>query len=154
MRVIEAPSIITPERGAEVKETFAGLVERIELAGSLRRGLASTHDVDLVVVPTQAFEAALLGMGATVTRRRARLTFQGVVVDMVFTDDASFGAALLFYTGSKQFNIRCRAKAKARGWKLNEYGLLDVSTDMMVALGEYEILEALGMGYVEPADRR
>jgi len=66
--------------------------------------------------------------------------------------EEEWGAALLYFTGSKNFNIRMRNAAIAKGWKLNEYGLWD-GDKLIAGKTEEEIFEALGWEFVEPTAR-
>src|SRR5262249_59452236 len=106
--------------------------ERVEVAGSIRRRRETVADADLLAVArdpatvvagfaTLPEVAQVLGRGDTKASVRSADGFQ---VDLRVVPEASFGAALLYFTGSKAHNVALRQRALKRGWKLNEYGLL------------------------------
>ena len=61
----------------------------------------------------------------------------------------SFPYALLYFTGSKEHNVRLRGIAKKKGWKLNEYGLFE-GEKLIPCRDEAEIFRALGLSYIPP----
>ncbi|MFX1404908.1 MAG: PHP domain-containing protein, partial [Promethearchaeota archaeon] len=76
---------------------------------------------------------------------------EGIQVDIRVVPPAAFGAAFLYFTGSKGHNITLRRVAQKRGWKLNEYGLFDNRTGEVIARKtEEEIYKALGMEWIPP----
>jgi len=118
------------ERLVAAMEAVAG-VEQVAYAGSVRRFRETIGDLDVLVAAddaaavTEAFlalgeVAQVLGSGATKT---SVLTRDGVQVDLRVVPPVSFGAALLYFTGSKAHNIRLRQRALKRGLTLNEYAL-------------------------------
>jgi DNA polymerase (family 10) len=132
-------------------------VERVELAGSFRRRRETIGDLDLVVCggaaegvmtafTTHAYVAEVLARGET--RSSVRLG-NGLQVDLRHVPAASFGAALLYFTGSKAHNIELRRLAIERGWSLNEYGLTE-GERVVAARTEEDIYRALGLAYVPP----
>jgi DNA polymerase (family 10) len=139
-----------------------GLVDQMESAGSLRRLEETIGDVDILVVSTRpsdvvaAFVAlpgvtAVLGAGSTKASVVVDDTMQ---VDLRVVDQESFGAALLYFTGSKAHNIELRQMALDRGWTLNEYSLSAVETNETIAAEtESQIYEALGLPWITPEVR-
>ena len=114
-------------------ETLAQLkgVKRIEHAGSLRRGRDTIGDVDILLSTTQrelasttfqTMEGVSKVLVAGETKSSVRLK-DGVQVDLRVVEDDAFGAALLYFTGSKEHNVVLRERAIARSMRLNEYGL-------------------------------
>src|SRR5690606_15124813 len=108
-------------------------VGRLEVAGSYRRRRDSVGDVDLVASaddPALLAEALtgydevsdVLGSGATKT---SVVLHNGLQIDLRVIEPDSFGAALLYFTGSKDHNVALRQRSLERGWHLNEYGLFD-----------------------------
>jgi len=75
---------------------------------------------------------------------------EGLDCDLRVLDERSFGAALNYFTGSKEHNVRLRQIAITKGWKLSEYGLFDKSGKQISGKTEEEIYKKLGMGYIEP----
>ena len=78
----------------------------------------------------------------------------GLQVDLRVVPLEAWGAAMIYFTGSKPHNIRIREMAVRRGLKLSEYGLFDAkSGDLLAAESEESVYERLGMQYVEPTLR-
>ena len=146
-----------------------GAAVRIGCAGSLRRGKETIGDIDIVASGTrhEALHAAMrsapgiasvIASGATKTSVR---TEHGLQVDLRTVDDASFGAALLYFTGSKEHNVRLRERAQRAGMRLNEYGLFRDAPGSdappqargekpVAAREERDIYEALGLHWIPP----
>lgn len=75
-------------------------------------------------------------------------------IDIRLIPMISYFPALLYFTGSNNFNQEMRAKAKRLGWKLNEYGLYDIETnEMTTVMSEQDIFSILQMNYVDPEER-
>lgn len=130
----------------------------VHLVGSARRGVAICGDVDLVVVPwnlegvTQWIQATL-GV-ALKDRKHLAWLHEGVQVELYIASADTLGAQMLTWTGSMGWNVRCRAAAKRRGYKLNQYGVFDASgTNLSLSMNEQEICALIGMKYREPSDR-
>lgn len=132
-------------------------VERVEIAGSLRRRKETVGDADLLIIsrrPERVMEAFVtLPEVAHVyergeTRSRVRLR-NGLDVDLRVVPRESFGAALQYFTGSKEHNIALRRIAEKMGLKLNEYGLFR-GERRIAGRTEEEIYEALGLSYIPP----
>ena len=137
-------------------------VERIDYAGSLRRMVETIGDVDLLVAsddPVPVMDV-FTGIG-TVERVLAKgeakssvLTRQGLQVDLRVVPAEAWGAAMIYFTGSKAHNIRIREMAVRKGLKLNEYGLFDAkSGTLIVAKTEQEVYERLGLPWIPPTMR-
>ncbi len=134
-------------------------VDAIEYAGSLRRFRETIGDIDILVsatepkaVMTRFLELPIVGevLGAGDTKSSV-LTRAGMQIDLRVVEPHQYGAALLYFTGSKAHNIRLRQLALDRGWTLNEYSLSDLETEKVVASKtEREIYDALGLAFVEP----
>ena len=139
-----------------------GAVEQIELAGSLRRMKETVKDIDVLVTsktPARVMEvflglpnvADVLVHGDTKSSVRLREKIQ---VDLRVVEPACFGAALQYFTGSKQHNIRVRALAQRRGLKVNEYGVFEETGDRRVAgATEEEVYRAVGLACIPPEIR-
>lgn len=134
-------------------------VQKIELAGSLRRRRETIKDVDILVAaedPARVHEALtkiegveeIIGSGDTKTSVRLD---SGINVDLRTVTPTQFPFALHYFTGSKEHNTRMRQRAKDRGLKLNEYGLFPTDSDESLdCADEAAIFEALDLRYVPP----
>ncbi|GII92368.1 DNA polymerase/3'-5' exonuclease PolX [Sinosporangium siamense] len=130
-------------------------VERIAYAGSLRRMRDTIGDVDLLTVAPvsvmeefrgQPYVAEVIAAGDKKTSIR---TTGGVQVDLRRVPAESWGAAMQYFTGSKEHNVHIREIAVKKGWKLSEYGLFD-GDRVIAAEHEEDIYHALGMQWVPP----
>lgn len=75
-------------------------------------------------------------------------------IDIRFVDYSQYYAALIYFTGSKNFNIQIRNKAIEKGYSLNEYGLIDKKTEKKIVLNsEKDIFEFLNIKYLKPCER-
>jgi DNA polymerase (family X) len=137
-------------------------VRRIEFAGSLRRMAETIGDLDLLVASDKA--GAVMDAFASdqvVDRVIAKgdaktsvLTRQGMQVDLRVVPRDAWGAAMIYFTGSKPHNIRIREMAVRKGLKLNEYGLFMArSGDLIVAETEEEVYAKLGLPWIAPTLR-
>ena len=104
---------------------------QIEAAGSYRRGKETVGDLDFLVVAKDADAvmdhlAGYSAVGEVLARGDTKMSLRlasGFQVDLRVVPAESFGAALQYFTGSKQHNIVLRGLAKDRGLKINEYGV-------------------------------
>ena len=142
-------------------ETVDG-VHRVEYAGSLRRFADTIGDLDVLVAADDATVVMETFVGLSVVAsveakgetKTTVLTSAGLQIDVRVVAPNEFGAALLYFTGSKAHNIELRQLAIDRGWTLNEYALADAeSGDEVAAASEIEIYEALGLQGVPPEMR-
>lgn len=135
-------------------------IERMEFAGSYRRGKETVGDLDVLVTSTDAKAVMdhfgklsmiqeVLQRGDTKMSVRVHESFQ---VDLRVVEDASWGAALQYFTGSKEHNVRIRSMAKAKGVKINEYGVYttDVEEKRVAGANEEEIYRLLGLPWIPP----
>jgi DNA polymerase (family 10) len=140
-------------------------VERVEIAGSLRRGEETIGDVDIVCVAKdgkdvikrftkiEAVERVLAAgstKGSVTVRLDAKRTVQA---DLRVVPPESFGAALQYFTGSKDHNVRLRELAIRRKWRLNEYGLTD-GDKTIAGRDEAGIYKKLGLPLIPPECRQ
>jgi DNA polymerase (family 10) len=137
-------------------------VQRADHAGSLRRMAETIGDVDLLVASEtsgpimDAFTThedvdQILARGDT---KSSVVTRSGLQVDLRVIRKEAWGAAMIYFTGSKPHNVRIREMAVRKGLKLNEYGLFEVETDALIAAEtETEVYERLGLPYIEPTLR-
>jgi DNA polymerase (family 10) len=137
-------------------------VVRMEYAGSLRRMAETIGDLDLLVAsedPVAVMDAFV--DGSDVERVLAKgdtkssvLMRQGLQVDLRVVPLEAWGAAMIYFTGSKAHNIRIREMAVRKGLKLNEYGLYRAKTGrLVVAKTEGEVYAKLGLPLIPPALR-
>jgi DNA polymerase (family X) len=142
-------------------------VQRVAYAGSLRRGKETIGDIDVLCAalePATAHAAfrtlpdivKVLVSGDTKT---SVVTNRGVQIDLRTLPLASFGAAQMYFTGSKEHNVRLRERAISQGYRLNEYGLfVDDGKEgpqhrgitPLVAATEEEVFAKLGLPWVPP----
>lgn len=153
-------------------------VKQAEIAGSLRRRRETIGDVDIVCsvkgdakgaqVTAEFVKLAevkkVLGEGPT---KASIVTHRGLQVDLRVVPDENFGAALLYFTGSKDHNVRIRGLAQDKGMTLNEWGLYKLdqyeksakksgeapTIKPVASKSETEIYKKLGMEYIEPEMR-
>ena len=135
----------------------------IELAGSLRRRLETIGDLDLLIAADQPEDAGaavqqfieypevqeVLAHGETRASVRLR---GGPQVDLRVVKPEEYGAALMYFTGSKEHNIELRKIAQARDLKLSEYGLFR-GDDRVAGATEEEVYAALGLDWIPPEMR-
>jgi DNA polymerase (family X) len=136
--------------------------ERIAPAGSLRRARESIGDVDVLAAAADSapLMAALISMpqaaeviasGPTKTSVR---TSAGLQVDLRVVPLDAWGAALQYFTGSQEHNVRIRELAVRKKLKLSEYGLFDAETgELIVSRTEEEVYQRLGMQWIPPTLR-
>jgi len=135
-------------------------VKKISTAGSLRRQKETVRDIDILVVsdkPRKIMDVFtkissvkdVLAEGETKSSVRTK---EDVQVDCRVVEQKSFGAALLYFTGSKNFNIKLRQLAIKKGLKINEYGVFRKDR-FVCGKTEEEIFKLLGMSYIEPEMR-
>jgi DNA polymerase (family X) len=137
-----------------------GGLDKITAAGSLRRGKETIGDLDLVVTGAGASEAlerfvvhpkahTVLGKGAN--KASIQFGLEGLQVDLRALAHESYGAAMQYFTGSKEHNILIRGRALKLGLTLNEYGLFRLDNEQRVAgETEEEIYQLLGMPWIAP----
>ncbi len=153
------------------------LVGQAEIAGSLRRRRETVGDLDLVCALTEGNETSgervtaefvklpevqrILGQGNT---KASVLTTGGLQVDLRIVPSENFGAALLYFTGSKEHGVKIRGLALEKGMTLNEWGLYVLADHEkaskkigeapklkpVASKSEADVYKSLGMIYVEP----
>jgi len=148
----------------EIEKAIKNIPEvlKFEIAGSVRRMKETVGDLDLLVIsnePVRVMEklakipqvSEVFGGGPT--KMNVKLT-NGMDADLRVVPGGSFGAALNYFTGSKDHNIALREIAIKKGYKLNEYGLFKKDRSqkwkMIAGSSEEDIYRALGLVYIEP----
>ncbi len=142
----------------EIIEHIGPHANQIERCGSLRRWQETIGDLDILATgDTDTIMEALVGFPGVEevlargdTKTSVRL-IGGIQADLRVVEPESFGAALQYFTGSKEHNVRLRQYAIDKGFKLNEYGLFHKDSEEKAA-GETEeaIYETLGMAWIPP----
>ncbi|MEL6181458.1 MAG: helix-hairpin-helix domain-containing protein, partial [Myxococcota bacterium] len=138
-------------------------VERVELAGSARRWRETVKDIDFVAASTdpEAVMEAFANL-PEVTEVIARGTTKTSVflpgdlqADLRVVAPDRFGSALHHFTGSKEHHVELRARAKAMGLKISEYGVFKVDDDSqpVASTTEEEVYAALGLPFIPPEMR-
>ncbi len=138
-------------------------VARVTPAGSFRRSKDTVGDLDLLVTGPGAAAALdafakhgkvqeLLAKGEN--KASARFGIEGIQVDVRALAPEHFGAALQYFTGSKEHNVALRQRALKMGFTLNEYGLTTLDGGVVVASEtEEEIYGKLGLHWIAPEMR-
>jgi DNA polymerase (family 10) len=133
---------------------------RIAVAGSLRRRRETVGDLDMLVTAKDgaavggrlaAYDSVVEVLAHGPTRTTVVLR-SGMQVDVRAVPEESYGAALLYFTGSKAHNIALRGLAIARGWKLNEYGLFS-GRRRIAGATEEDVYRKLGLAFIPPEMR-
>ncbi len=137
-----------------------GGLDQIAAAGSLRRGKDTIGDLDLLATGPGAADAlerfvkhpkahSVLGRG--INKASIQYGLEGLQVDLRALPHESYGAAMQYFTGSKEHNIVLRSRALKLGLTLNEYGLFRLDNEQRVA-GETEeqVYEKLGVPWIPP----
>jgi DNA polymerase (family 10) len=137
-------------------------VQQLSLAGSIRRYRETIGDIDLLVTsrrPARVMEIfttlpqveRVLARGTT---KSSVLLREGIQADLRVVQPRAFGAALQYFTGSKEHNVKLRERAVRRGLKLNEYGVFRVKDERLVAgRTEEEVYAAVGLPWIPPEVR-
>lgn len=145
------------------------VIQRLEFAGSYRRGKETVGDLDILAVATDAnavmdhlsgFPSVAQVIARGGTKLSVRLE-QGLQVDLRLVGPKSFGAALQYFTGSQQHNVELRHRAKQRDLKINEWGVFrlgsaaelanDPDLDGWVAgREETDVYAAVGLPWIDP----
>jgi len=158
------PLAAAEQVGRALVEEVGGLdaAEQAALAGSLRRGRDTVKDIDIVCASSRPGEvldafcatpvvAEVLARGET--KAAVRLV-HGINCDLRVVEPAAWGAALQYFTGSQEHNVRLRGLARDQGLKLNEYGLFTVDGDAagkrLATPDEARVYAHLGLPWIPP----
>ncbi len=134
-------------------------IDQLELAGSYRRGKETVGDLDILVSSTEPATvmdhfAGCDRVREVMLRGETKMSVRvdmGLQVDLRVVPRASFGAALQYFTGSKEHNVVVRGLAKQKGLRVNEYGVYDAKTEELVAgATEEEVYAAVGLPWFPP----
>jgi DNA polymerase/3'-5' exonuclease PolX len=135
-------------------------VERCEIAGSFRRCQETVGDLDLLATstaPERVFDrfSALPEIGSVRLRGSTKETVlltNGMQVDLRVVEPAAYGAALQYFTGSKEHNVTLRTLARDQGLKINEYGVFR-GDERIAGRTEEEVYASLGLAWIPPEIR-
>lgn len=138
-----------------------GGVKEAGIAGSLRRQRETIGDIDILVsAPKSKWDGVLDGfvsygeVGEVLVKGETKSSVRlrsGLQVDLRVVEPSSYGAALMYFTGSKDHNIALRALALKKGYSLSEWGAFKKGTEKKVAgKSEEEMYDLLGLDYIEP----
>jgi len=136
-------------------------VENVVVGGSYRRRKPTVGDLDIIAISNEGDPVSeafikydsvhkVLSQGETKTSVKLR---SGLQVDLRVVPKESYGAALLYFTGSKAHNIHLRNIAVDEGLKINEYGVFD-GDERILGATEEEIYQHFGIPYIEPELRK
>lgn len=137
-------------------------IDNISTAGSLRRMKETIGDIDILASTADAERMmetfTKLPMVKQViahgTTKSSILTYEGVQIDLRVVDNQCFGAALQYFTGSKEHNVKLREYAQKKGYKINEYGIYRIDDEEKKGgEKEEEIYQILGMEWIPPEMR-
>lgn len=155
------PRPMVERRVEPILDTLRPYCSQIEVVGSLRRKRDTIKDVDILVVtndrPTVMEVFAQCGEVISAGDEKSSIRFDGGAVkfqiDLLCVDAGSWGAALNYFTGSKEHNIELRTMAKAKGLTVNEHGIFNASGDKVGGEFETDLYDILGIQYVPPVLR-
>ena len=148
---------------AEIKKIPA--VQNAALAGSIRRKKETIGDIDIVILAEPVNRKKIVNkftrftqvekvLTKGTTRASVLLKYKNFQVDIRLVHDHEYGAAMLYFTGSKEHNIKLRTIAKERGYKINEYGIFDNRNGKKLAgKTEEEMYHFLKLEYIPPERR-
>ena len=151
------PRYMVEQRIAPLLDALRPLTLKMEVVGSMRRKKETIKDVDILVVTEDrvALMALFTSFGNILSQGPDKCSIQidgGAVkfqTDLLCANQDSWGAALNYFTGSKEHNIVLRTLAKARGLTINEYGIFNGEVKIGGA-EETDVYDTLGIPYVPP----
>jgi len=162
-KVGQSRTVLSTARGiarqvVEVLRAHGG-VDRIEIAGSLRRMRETVKDIDILVtsreparvIRTFTTMPAVVDVIAKGDTKASIRHQDGLAIDLRVVPPESFGAALQYFTGSKDHNVRTRELAQRMGLTISEYGVFEVKTGRRVAgATEEDVYAAIGLPWIPP----
>src|SRR3989338_6310518 len=149
--------------GECVLDELLHLIEKGELAGSIRRKKPEVNDIDLVILPKM--ELGILDKIKSVLKKYGDVLVEGekvvrvntkdnIEIDCYISNDKNYEVLLLIRTGSKEHNRKLAIEALKQGKKLNfAEGLMDIKTKQIVSNTESGIFKALNLRYIDPEKR-
>ncbi len=154
-KISEAADLIRPLVDYLSKE-----VKDIEVAGSYRRGKETVGDIDILGISRDAGKAMEFFVNypetsRVISRGKAKTSVMlhaGIQVDFRVFEKDSYGAALLFFTGSQAHNVALRRICQEKGFKLNEYGIYR-GEERVAGTSETEMYKKMGLPFIAPEMR-
>ena len=149
--------------GGCVLDELSHLIEKGELAGSIRRKKPDVNDIDIVILPKM--ELGILDKIKSVLKKYGDVLVEGekvvrvntkdnIEIDCYISNDKNYEVLLLIRTGSKEHNRKLAIEALKQGKKLNfAEGLMDIKTKQIVSNTESGIFKALNLRYIDPEKR-
>ncbi|MDD4877596.1 MAG: DNA polymerase/3'-5' exonuclease PolX [Candidatus Nanoarchaeia archaeon] len=142
----------------EIKKALEKKAEKVVIAGSLRRMRDTVKDIDILAVSSRPSDVikifvslpsvkSVIAKGDT---KSSVLLDNNMQADLRVVPLKSFGAAMQYFTGSKDHNIELRKIAIAKKLKLSEYGIFDSHGKQVAGKTEEEVYKKLGLSYIEP----
>lgn len=147
---------------AEVIKRLSPYCQKIEVAGSIRRQKTFPHDIDIVLIPSDAWnlEAEVLALARPFQPKMSgeklkRFDYNGAQIDLYYASPKTWATLLLIRTGSKENNIRLCTLAQKKGWHLaaSGDGLFDETGKRIAGDTEQSIYAALGLPFQRPEKR-
>lgn len=134
-------------------------VKKADFAGSLRRLKNTIGDIDILVSSKEPdkvseFFSSMKGVARVLAKGKTKsaiIHLSGLEVDLRVVDPDEYGAALMYFTGSKEESVNLRGIAKKRGLKINEYGIFQIKDNKRLASKtEKDMFSALDLPYIIP----
>lgn len=139
------------------------LIRRLEVAGSFRRGRDTAGDIDLLAVAESGADKVMEAFTTAPGVERVEMSGEtrgsvvlgsGLSVDLRIVPPESWGAALHYFTGSKEHNVEIRARARRRGLRISEYGVFrEEGEERVGGATEEEVFEAVDLPWIPPVLR-
>lgn len=139
-------------------------IHKAELAGSLRRKKETIGDIDIVITADEKDRRKIIRKFISLppvervlatgrTKASVLIKENHLQVDIRIVDDHEYGSAMLYFTGSKEHNIKLRTMARDRGCKINEYGIFDSAGKRVAGNTEEDMYRFLSLHYIPPEKR-
>jgi len=148
---------------SEIEKNLGTLrsVKKIITCGSIRRRKETVGDIDILAMAANTREimgyfVSMSSVEKIIAKGETKSSVHldiGIDADLRVVPEKSFGAAMQYFTGSKDHNIELRKIAMKKGWKLNEYGLFDSRNKQIAGRTEEEIYRKLGLDWMPPEMR-
>jgi len=155
-----ADALTYTESIVKILKSQRGIIQ-IDIAGSLRRMKETIGDIDILVIAKQTHRdkvmEAFTGMDVVADviakgdTKSSVLLRSGIQVDLRILDSKSYGAALHYFTGSKDHNVAIRDRAKRKGLKVSEYGVFEAKTNRHLGgAHEEDVFRLVDLPFIPP----